>query len=100
MFHPEPTSNIADPDDEDKKFDAIPVIYLSQPKSVYAKQMGDACRADFINHGVEQNIMDGVLKKLKKFLKLDVKSKSEASDSEQGKEGLQGLLRDRGRGPR
>ena len=104
MFDLETTSNIADPDDEGKHFDTIPVICLSQPKSVYAKQVGDACRAVgffyVINHGVEQNVMDGVLKKSKKFFKLDAKSKSEASDSEQGKEGLQGLLRDQGRRPR
>ena len=104
MFDLEPTSDIADPDDEGKKFDAIPIIYLSQPKYVYAKQVGDACRAVgffyVINHGVEQNVIDGMLKKSKKVFKLDAKSKSEVSDSEQGKEGLQALLRDQGRRPR
>jgi len=77
-------NDFADPNIEEDDFHSIPIIDLSQPKHVYAHQIGDACRNVgffyIINHGVNQEAMDGVLEKSKKFFDLDLDSKLEASN--------------------
>mmetsp|Transcript_37088 Transcript_37088/g.66810 ORF Transcript_37088/g.66810 Transcript_37088/m.66810 type:complete len:497 (-) Transcript_37088:126-1616(-) len=89
---PEPAAvdnnDFANPNFEGDDCNAIPVVDLSQPKHVYAQQIGDACRNMgffyIINHGVDQEVMDGVLDKSKKFFELDLESKLEISNGSGG----------------
>ncbi|KAL7537535.1 hypothetical protein ACHAXR_007894 [Thalassiosira sp. AJA248-18] len=80
----EESNDFADPND----FNAIPIIDLSQPKHVYAQQIGDACRNVgffyIINHGVDQEVMEGVLEKSKEFFELDLESKLKVSSNGSG----------------
>ncbi|KAL9184545.1 hypothetical protein ACHAXT_012515 [Thalassiosira profunda] len=94
--NPSPTNvdsggDFADPTAEACDFDAIPVIDLSQPTDVYAKQIGDACRNVgffyIINHGVSEDVMEGVMDKSKRFFDLDLKSKLNAGKQGQGYRG-------------
>ena len=79
-------------------FNAIPIIDLSQPKHVYAQQIGDACRNVgffyIINHGVDQDVMEGVMKQSKKFFGLDLESKLQVSNEGSGgnKKGYRGYF--------
>lgn len=90
---PEPAvvpNDFANPNNEEDDFYAIPIIDLSQPKHVYAQQIGDACRNVgffyIINHGVNQEDMDDVLEKSKQFFDLDLESKLKASNGGDGSE--------------
>lgn len=77
---------------DDDDFDAIPIIDLSMPKSVCARQIGDACRDVgffyIVNHGVEPCVMEEVLEGARKFFQLDLESKLRAS--QRGDDGVEG----------
>ena len=83
-------------DSEPQDFDSIPIIDLSQPKEVYAKQIGDACRNVgffyIINHGVDQKVMDGIMNMSRNFFDLDLSTKLQVSSNcnSSGKENKKG----------
>ena len=82
-------------DTELQDFDSIPIIDLSQPKEVYAKQIGDACRNVgffyIVNHGVNQKVMDGIMDISRNFFDLDLSSKLQVSNcNSSGKDNKKG----------
>ena len=82
---PTADNDFMDPSIDDDDFNAIPIIDLSQPKHIYAKQIADACRNVgffyIINHGVGQDVMDSVMDQSKNFFDLDLNSKLAVSNS-------------------
>jgi len=85
-------------DSEPQDFDSIPVIDLSQPKEVYAKQIGDACRNVgffyIVNHGVDQKVMEGIMDMSRNFFDLDLSTKLKVSscNNSENKKGYRGYF--------
>ena len=69
---PYENNDFADPNVKGDDFNSIPIIDLSQPEHIYAAQIGDACRNVgffyIINHGVDKEVMNGVMDKSQDFL--------------------------------
>lgn len=93
---PTDDNDFMDPSIDDDDFNTIPIIDLSQPKHIYAKQIADACRNVgffyIINHGVGHNLMDSVMDQSKKFFDLDLNSKLAVSSHSGEKKGHRGYF--------
>jgi len=77
-------------------FSEIPIIDLSQPQHIYARQIGEACKnVGFFyitNHNVPHNVMQSVMNSSREFFTLNLKDKLKACSTKyRGNRGYFGL---------